>query len=232
MTVSDIPAVHRALARAFESVRAPVIDLVAAQTHDPFHVLVGTILSARTKDQTTAEACGRLFARVQTPADLRQVPLAELERLIFPVGFFHTKARHLHALPDALDEKFGGLIPQTVEALCELPGVGRKTANLVVVLGFNRHGICVDVHVHRICNRLGLLRTSTPLETEMALRQILPKRYWKTWNSYLVSFGQTQCLPRRPRCAGCPLWQWCDAGQKACRKQPRSRSSGLPEVTN
>jgi endonuclease III len=213
MTVADISVVHRVLGRAFAAVRAPVIDLVAAQTHDPFHVLVGTILSARTKDQTTAEACGRLFQRVHTPADLRLVPLEELERLIFPVGFYHTKARHLHALPDVLEEKFGGRIPQTVEELCELPGVGRKTANLVVVLGFNRHGICVDVHVHRICNRLGLLRTHTPLETEMTLRQILPKRYWKTWNSYLVSFGQTQCLPRHPRCANCPLRKSCDTGR-------------------
>lgn len=215
MTTSDIPAVHRALARAFKAVRAPVIDLVAAQTHDPFKVLVGTILSARTRDQTTAEACSRLFRRVQTPQDLRKISPSELERLIFPVGFYHTKAQHLRALPDVLEAKFGGRIPQTVAELCELPGVGRKTANLVVVLGFNRLGICVDVHVQRICNRLGLLHTRTPLETEMTLRKILPKRYWKTWNSYLVSFGQTQCLPQRPRCAGCPLLTRCDYGRGA-----------------
>ena len=208
----NIPAVHRALARAFAAVRAPVIDLVAAQTRDPFHVLVGTILSARTQDETTAAACRRLFQRVHTPSDLRQVSLAELERLIFPVGFYHTKARHLRALPDVLAAKFGGRIPQTVEELCELPGVGRKTANLVVVLGFDLPGICVDVHVHRICNRLGLLHTRTPLETEMTLRRILPQRYWKTWNSYLVAFGQTQCRPVHPRCATCPLRRWCDTG--------------------
>ena len=217
MTVADIPAVHRELRKAYEAVRAPIIDLVAAQTRDPFQVLVGTILSARTKDQTTAEACGRLFARARTPAGLRQVSVAELERLIFPVGFYHTKARHLKALPDVLDAKFGGSVPDTVEALCELPGVGRKTANLVVVLGFNKPGVCVDVHVHRICNRLGLLRTSTPFETEMALRRILPRRYWKTWNSYLVSFGQTRCLPRQPRCEGCPIRRWCEHGQRGTR---------------
>ncbi|MEI8242581.1 MAG: endonuclease III [bacterium] len=192
-----------------------MIDLVAAQTHDPFKVLVGTILSARTKDQTTAAACARLFARVQTAAALRQVPLTELERLIFPVGFFHTKARHLKQLPDVLEKKFNGRIPQTVEELCELPGVGRKTANLVVVLGFDQPGICVDVHVHRICNRLGLLCTRTPLETEMTLRQILPPRFWKTWNSYLVAFGQTQCLPARPRCEACPVRKYCQTGRKA-----------------
>ena len=214
MKLSDIPAVHRTLARAFRKAKAPIIDLVAAQTHDPFHVLVGTILSARTKDETTAAACARLFQRVRTPADLRQVPRAELERLIFPVGFYHTKAKHLKRLPDVLYEKFGGCIPRTVEELCELPGVGRKTANLVVVLGFDLPGICVDVHVHRICNRLGLIRTRDPLETEMNLRKTLPLRYWKTWNSYLVAFGQTQCRPVRPHCETCPLRRSCDTGRK------------------
>ena len=213
MTVGDIPAVHRELRRAYEAARAPIIDLVAAQTRDPFRVLVGTILSARTKDQTTAEACGRLFARVRAPGDLRQVSAAELERLIFPVGFYHTKARHLKALPDVLDAKFGGRVPDTVEELCELPGVGRKTANLVVVLGFGKPGVCVDVHVHRICNRLGLVRTATPFETETTLRRILPRRYWMTWNSCLVAFGQTRCLPLRPRCDGCPLRHWCEHGR-------------------
>ena len=213
METGDISAVHRALARAFASVRAPIIDLVAAQTQDPFKVLVGTILSARTKDETTAEACGRLFQRVQSAADLRLVSLKELERLIFPVGFYHTKARHLKQLPGVLDARFGGRIPQTVEELCELPGVGRKTANLVVVLGFDKPGICVDVHVHRICNRLGLLRTDTPFETEMALRSLLPLRYWKTWNSYLVAFGQTQCRPVNPHCATCPLRPHCNTGK-------------------
>ena len=112
-----------------------------------------------------------------------------------------------------LDARFGGRIPQTVEELCELPGVGRKTANLVVVLGFDKPGICVDVHVHRICNRLGLLRTDTPFETEMALRSLLPLRYWKTWNSYLVAFGQTQCRPVNPHCATCPLRPHCNTGK-------------------
>lgn len=201
--------------RTFETARAPVIDLVATQTRDPFCVLVGTILSARTKDQTTSEACSRLFKRVRTPAELRDIPLKELERLIFPVGFYHTKARHLKALPDVLARDFGGCVPDTIEALCTLPGVGRKTANLVVVLGFDKPGICVDVHVHRICNRLGLIHTRTPLETEMTLRRMLPLRYWKTWNSFLVAFGQTRCLPIRPKCAGCPLVRWCKTGARS-----------------
>ena len=213
MTPEDIPAVNRLLKREFEVNKAPIIDLVAVQTNDPFRVLLGTILSARTKDACTAAACGRLFQEVTTPADLRAITLERLEKLIYPVGFFRDKARHLKALPQVLDEKFNGVLPQTVEALCELPGVGRKTANLVVALGFDKPAICVDVHVHRITNRLGLVKTKTPFETEMTLRSILPVRYWKTWNSYLVSFGQTRCAPRNPHCIDCPLRSYCPSAQ-------------------
>lgn len=209
MTVGDIPAVNRRLKAAFLAQRAPIMDLVAAQTRDPFRILVGTILSARTKDACTAGACERLFARAATPAALERLPVAELERLIYPVGFYRTKSRMLKRLPGELRRRFGGRLPETVEELCGLPGVGRKTANLVVALGFGKPAICVDVHVHRITNRLGLVATTTPLQTEMALRRLLPVRYWRTWNSYLVAFGQTRCTPRRPRCEGCPLTAWC-----------------------
>ncbi len=187
------------------------MDLVAAQTDDPFRVLVGTILSARTKDACTAGACERLFARAKTPAELDALSEKEIAELIFPVGFFRTKAKMLKQLPGVLREKFNGVLPDTVEALCELPGVGRKTANLVVALGFDKPAICVDVHVHRISNRFGLIKTATPFETEMKLREILPKRYWKVWNSYIVAFGQTRCLPRNPKCDGCPVATWCDS---------------------
>ena len=199
------------------------MELVAAQTKDPFRVLVGTIMSARTKDACTAGACGRLFARAATPAELGALSEDEIADLIFPVGFYRTKAKMLKRLPRVLDEKFGGVLPDTVEALCELPGVGRKTANLVVALGFNKPAICVDVHVHRISNRFGLIRTSTPFETEMKLREILPKRYWQTWNSYLVAFGQTRCAPRNPKCAGCPVASWCDHGRAAAPRTKRGR---------
>lgn len=209
MEIADIPAVNRLLKKAFESVHAPIIELVAAQTEDPFHVLVGTILSARTKDACTAGACHRLFQEVNTPDDLRKISQKHLEELIYPVGFFRDKAKHLKQLPDVLEEKFHGVLPDTVEELCELPGVGRKTANLVVALGFDKPAICVDVHVHRIMNRLGLIQTKTPFETEMTLRKILPVKYWKTWNSYLVSFGQTRCAPRHPHCDGCPIEKYC-----------------------
>lgn len=212
MTPDDIPAVNRRLKAAYRAGHAPIMDLEAAQTGDPFRILVGTILSARTKDACTAGACQRLFARADTPEALAKLPEETIAKLIYPVGFYRTKARNLSALPRALNEKFDGGIPQAIEELCRLPGVGRKTANLVLALAFKKPAICVDVHVHRIVNRLGLLKTRTPLETEMGLRDILPRRYWRTWNSYLVAFGQTRCLPRNPRCEGCPLRSWCDHG--------------------
>ena len=216
MTVKDIPFVDRALKKEFNAHAAPIIELIESQTRDPFCVLVGTILSARTKDACTAGAVRRLFAAGKdhsrfSPGDLERLSVAEIEKLIYPVGFYRDKARHLKELPRVLKEKFGGVLPNTVEELCELPGVGRKTANLTVAVGFDLPAICVDVHVHRICNRLGLIKTKTPLDTEMTLRKILPVRYWKTWNSHLVSFGQTRCGPVRPKCGGCPIAKVCAA---------------------
>ena len=213
MEAKDIPAVDRALKREFKAHAAPIIELIEAQTHDPFCVLVGTILSARTKDACTAGAVRRLFSaargRMFAPEDLERLTAGKIEKLIFPVGFYRDKAKHLKALPKVLKERFGGVLPKTVEELCELPGVGRKTANLTVAVGFDLPAICVDVHVHRISNRLGLVSTTTPLETEMALRKLLPVKYWKTWNSHIVSFGQTRCGPLRPKCEGCPIHAFC-----------------------
>lgn len=220
MTVKEIPAVDRALKREFKAHSAPIIELIEAQTHDPFCVLVGTILSARTKDACTAGAVRRLFNtearrhRAFTLESLERLSQREIEKLIYPVGFYRDKARHLKALPKVLKEKFGGVLPKTVEELCELPGVGRKTANLTVAVGFDLPAICVDVHVHRICNWLKLVKTSKPVETEMALRKILPVKYWKTWNSHLVSFGQTRCDPVRPKCDGCPIAKYCNSPKK------------------
>ena len=222
----QIAAIDRALKKEFKAHSAPIIELIEAQTHDPFCVLVGTILSARTKDACTAGAVKRLFATAAkgrfAVSDLARLSVGELERLIYPVGFYHDKARHLAALPAALERLEPAVFSMPmeevrrkvdpnalVELLCELPGVGRKTANLTVAVGFDLPAICVDVHVHRICNWLGLVKTSKPVETEMALRKILPVRYWKTWNSHLVSFGQTRCDPVRPKCAGCPIAAFC-----------------------
>jgi len=212
MKPKDIPWVHRRLKIHFETTRSPVAAFMKSRTNDPYRVLVATILSSRTKDQTTAVVSQRLFRAAPTVAALRGISAARMERLLHPVGFFRTKARLLKQLPDALDALFGGRIPETVEELVRLPGVGRKTANLVVSEAFDRPGICVDVHVHRICNRLGLIETKTPEETEMTLRRLLPVRYWKTWNRHLVAFGQTMCTPRNPKCPVCPLRARCETG--------------------
>ena len=218
MTLKDIAVVDKALKREFKSHSAPVIELIKAQTDDPFCVLVATILSSRTKDACTAGAVKRLFSTARGSAftilDLEALSEREIEKLIYPVGFYHVKAKHLKELPIALKTKFRGVVPSTVEELCELPGVGRKTANLTVAVGFNLPAICVDVHVHRICNNLKIVKTKSPLETEMKLREILPVKYWKTWNSHLVSFGQTRCDPVHPKCDGCPIAKFCFSPKK------------------
>jgi endonuclease III len=172
-------------------------------------VLVTTLLSARTKDETTTAASQRLFAEVRTLDDLVRLPLERIAELIFPVGFYRVKAAHLKELPVVLQDRFNGRIPDTVEELCLLPGVGRKTANLVVAVAFDQPAICVDVHVHRISNRFGLVATRTPRQTEIALRDLLPGRLWKTWNRYLVSYGQTVCTPLNPFCSACELSRFC-----------------------
>lgn len=209
MNTAAIPRIHRALKRYFVQTQSPVAHFMKVRTFDPYRVLVATILSSRTKDQTTTLASERLFKQAPTLQDLKTLTVPELESLIFPVGFYRTKARMLKKLPDAVLSLYNGTIPNTVEDLIRLPGVGRKTANLVVTEAFDKQGICVDVHVHRISNRLGLIKTRTPAETETVLRQILPQRFWKTWNRYLVAFGQTLCLPVRPHCHECPIYDDC-----------------------
>ena len=189
--------------------RLPVVTLIAETEHNPFKVLVSTILSARTKDEATAVATRRLFEAATTPEEIGALPAAELERLIFPVGFYRTKAKNLRLAMGVLLDRFGGEVPQTVEELIELPGVGRKTANLVVTEGFRRPGICVDTHVHRITNLWGYVDTRNPLETEMALRAKLPRRQWIGLNKTLVSFGQKLCVPVSPWCSRCPVEEWC-----------------------
>ena len=216
--IARIRRIYDALTADFQAHPAPVVDLIAAQGASPFHILVATMLSARTKDATTAKVIReQLFPVVHGPDDLQRLSVGEIERLIFPVGFFHAKAQYLKALPEALDAKFGGVLPETVEELCELPGVGRKTANLVVAQAFRKPGICVDVHVHRICNRLGLVKTATPLETEMRLRELLPVELWRGWNGAFVSFGQRICTPRNPKCAECPISSDCATHQHTRR---------------
>jgi len=182
---------------------------VAAERRDPFRVLIACLLSLRTKDETTGPAAARLFALADTPEAMLRLPAQRIERAIFPVGFYRTKARVLLGVCRDLLERFGGQVPDEIDRLLTLKGVGRKTANLVVTQGFNKPGICVDIHVHRISNRLGYVKTKNPTETETALRKQLPRRYWIGYNDLLVSFGQSICHPVSPRCSECPVSPRC-----------------------
>lgn len=188
---------------------APVLTQMAQRDRDPFRILVACLLSLRTKDAVTALAAARLFRLAATPPGLLALPRRAIERAIYPVGFYRTKAVRIHQICRMLLARFGGRVPTEMDRLLMLPGVGRKTANLVVVEGFHRDGICVDTHVHRISNRLGFVRTKTPEQTETALRARLPRRYWRQYNPWLVSFGQTVCHPTSPWCSRCPVERFC-----------------------
>ncbi|HEV8584358.1 MAG TPA: endonuclease III [Methylomirabilota bacterium] len=185
------------------------LALIADQGRDPFRVLVACILSLRTQDTTTGPAAARLFAVADTPETLRRLTPRAIEKLIYPVGFYRTKARVILGICRDLLDRFGGRVPDDIDALLTLKGVGRKTANLVVTMGFGKPGICVDTHVHRISNRLGYVRTRDPEATEMALRGRLPRRFWIGYNDLLVAFGQNICTPLSPRCSGCPVNALC-----------------------
>ncbi len=204
-----VGAVLRALGREAPRWNAPIVALMAAQKKDPFRTLIGCILSLRTKDEVTAVAAARLFERADTAEAMLALTLDELSRLIYPVGFYRTKARVIHGICRDLIEKFDGRVPDKIERLLELRGVGRKTANLVVTQAFRKPGICVDTHVHRISNRWGLVSTRTPDQTEMALRKVLPRRHWIDYNTLLVAFGQTICQPVSPWCSRCPIEARC-----------------------
>jgi exodeoxyribonuclease-3 len=218
----DINHFITTLAREVEKYQVPVVDLIAVQTRDPFKVLVATILSARTKDETTAKAASRLFKKVTDLDSLASLDEATIAKLIYPVGFYKNKAKYLKKLPAALD-RFGSRIPETVEELVTLPGVGRKTANLVVAVAFNRPAICVDTHVHRIMNIWGYVETKSPLETEMNLRRKLPEKYWIKINSILVAFGQATCKPVRPHCDRCVIEKYCPKIGVTPRKLPSAK---------
>lgn len=204
-----IDEVMMALKNHFESVKTPIVDLIQIQTNDPFKVLVTTILSARTKDSTTSQAAEALFEVVNNLQDLEAIDPELLHNLISKVGFHREKTKHLKQLPDVLKSRFNSIIPSEIEDLITLPGVGRKTANLVRAVAFGLPAICVDVHVHRITNRWAYVHTRNPLETEMALRKILPMKYWLVVNSYIVAFGQNLCTPLRPNCPNCPILIHC-----------------------
>ncbi|NJN66759.1 MAG: endonuclease III [Chloroflexaceae bacterium] len=207
------PDIHRIMATlqaAMVAYHQPLVDGMAEQPQTtPFHVLVATILSLRTKDTLTAEIAPRLLAIADTPGAMLELSEARLAEIIYPVGFYRNKARSLLQVCRLLLERHAGQVPSTLEELLALPGVGRKTANLVLTRGFGLPGICVDTHVHRICNRWGYVQTSTPDQTEFALREKLPPEYWIPINGLLVTLGQNLCHPTSPRCSGCPVACWC-----------------------
>jgi endonuclease-3 len=203
--------VIRGLARAMTGLELPAVEKISAdQAEDPFQILIATLLSARTQDATTHAASTRLFKRARTPRAMAAVPVRELERLIYPVSFYRNKARYVKACCDMLMTRFGGRVPATLDELVLLPGVGRKTANLVMILAFkSRQNICVDTHVHRISNRLGWVQTTMPEETEQALYRVTDQRWWPVINLYLVTWGQNVCRPLSPRCGSCAIAADC-----------------------
>lgn len=206
---SDIRAVFERLRKASRSWTTPYVTELAERSRDPFRVLISTILSLRTKDTTTAVASPRLFALASTPETMLRLTPDQIEKVIYPVGFYHTKARTILQVCRILLEEYDGRVPDEIDELLKLPGVGRKTANLVVTLGFGKPGICVDTHVHRITNRWGYVKTKNPEETEFALRGKLPRRYWIEINDLLVAFGQNICHPTSPKCSQCPIRSYC-----------------------
>lgn len=209
MKAGDIDQVMSLLALEVQKWRSPAVTIVAQREGNPFKVLVSCILSLRTQDRTTGPASERLFALADTPGKMLHLTREEVERAIYPVGFYRNKAAQILEICRVLGEKYQGMVPDDLDELLAFKGVGRKTANLVVTLGFGKPGICVDTHVHRICNRWGYVGTKTPEETEMALRAKLPAEYWLVINDYLVTFGQNQCTPLSPRCSTCVLSGFC-----------------------
>jgi len=211
MRQQEIHAALRIVKREIRQWQEPVVGVVARESNrDPFRILISCLLSLRTKDKTTSEASARLFALADTPRTLLKLPLRQIERAIFPVGFYRTKAKSIHQICRRLLEVYGGVVPDSIDELMTLSGVGRKTANLVVTVGYGRPGICVDIHVHRICNRWGYVKTKTPEDTEQALRRVLPTQYWITFNDLLVPYGQNLCQPVSPFCSHCKLTDYCD----------------------
>ena len=207
----NVEPVMRALARAIDGLELPAVEKISeVQQENPFQILIATILSARTQDATTLAASTRLFRVARTPRTMAKLTVKQIERLIYPVSFYRHKATHVKATCRMLEERFGGRVPGTMEELLMLPGVGRKTANLVLILGFrSQRNICVDTHVHRISNRLGWVRTATPDESEQALYRATDERWWPYLNLYLVTWGQNVCRPLYPRCGECVLRPLC-----------------------
>ena len=221
-----VEKVMRTLAREIDGMELPAIEKISeSQQEDPFQILIATLLSARTQDATTHAASTRLFRRARTPRTMAKLPIEEIEQLIYPVSFYRNKAAHVKATAGIVATSYRGQVPDTLEQLVTLPGVGRKTATLVMILAFQsqRH-ICVDTHVHRIANRLGWVRTKTPAETEQALYESIDARWWPYVNLYLVTWGQNVCRPVYPRCGECAIVALCP--RLGVRRAPAPPSRG------
>ena len=186
----------------------PIVTIVS-MTKSPFMVLISCLLSLRTKDKVTAEASNRLFKLADNPEKMLGLSIKNIEKAIYPVGFYKTKAKRIKEICRVLLDDYEGVVPNEIDELLKLNGVGRKTANLTVTLGYGKLGICVDTHVHRISNRLGLVKTKTPEQTEFALRKKLPQKHWLIYNDLLVTYGQNLCVPISPWCSKCKIFKYC-----------------------
>lgn len=210
VTNRTIDKVMGTLRKESVSWNAPVVTQMATLSRDPYQVLIACLLSLRTKDETTGPAARRLFALADTPEKMLTLTKAQIEKAIYPVGFYKTKSQTILYISQEILDKYNGRVPDEIDELLTFKGVGRKTANLVVTLGYQKPGICVDTHVHRITNRWGYVETRDPEETEMALRGKLPLQYWIAINDLLVAMGQTICHPTSPKCSLCPIEKYCE----------------------
>jgi len=206
---SNIGKILKILKNEYIKNRKPIVTEISERDKDPYKILIGTLLSLRTKDEVTKQASNKLFSVADVPEQIIKLSQKQIEKLIFPVGFYHRKAENIKLVSKIILQKYSGKVPDELDKLLSLPGVGRKTANLVLVLGFDKFGICVDTHVHRISNRWNFVKTKSPEKTEFELRRKLPKKYWKIYNDYLVSFGQNICRPISPLCSKCEIEKWC-----------------------
>ena len=207
-TLDKIDDIVTILKRENKKYIVPIVTIVS-MTKSPFMVLISCLLSLRTKDKVTAEASNRLFKLANNPEKILGLSIKNIEKAIYPVGFYKTKAKRIKEICKALLDDYGGVVPDGIDELLKLNGVGRKTANLTVTLGYGKLGICVDTHVHRISNRLGLVKTKTPEQTEFALRKKLPKKHWLIYNDLLVTYGQNLCVPVSPWCSKCKIFKYC-----------------------
>ena len=205
----NIKEIVKIVKKEYKRFKTPFVTVDAERKREPFRVLISTIISLRTKDSTTADASNRLFKLASDPGDMLKLKIPQIEKVLYPAGFYRVKAKTIKNISKELVENYDSKVPDDLDELLKLKGVGRKTANLVITLGYNKPGICVDTHVHRIFNRLGYIKTKAPDDSEMELRKKLPKRYWIDINSLLVAYGQNICKPIGPKCDICKIEDMC-----------------------